>query len=213
MSEENKPTIYFVQTGRLRTKMIRASYKTEVVLKAAYEKLQQELDDLKSGALHTCHTNCNRVECVQRREIEKLRQELESVKAELQAALKENIDMKSTKLRERHAFHECKACKGSGLSFSAEIAAPVLVPCELDCLARKEIEQNYRYTLTSKIESELAAEKAKSKKLVEALEKIAQINGLKYLSIEKWPIEELITTIMYDTNIAKQALAEYRGQK
>lgn len=48
-----------------------------------------------------------------------------------------------TQLLKLQTIHACKYCKGTGLSFTAEVAAPVLVPCEGNCQARKEIEQAY----------------------------------------------------------------------
>lgn len=37
------------------------------------ERLRQHIDDNAAQSIHTCHDQCQRIECVQRREIERLR--------------------------------------------------------------------------------------------------------------------------------------------
>ena len=46
-----------------------------VIEYSAYEKLQKRVDELEASKIHTCHDDCQRIECVQRRKIEELEAE------------------------------------------------------------------------------------------------------------------------------------------
>ncbi len=45
--------------------------------KSAYDKLKAEVRRLETNSVHTCHDECPRLACVQRRRIEELEAELE----------------------------------------------------------------------------------------------------------------------------------------
>ena len=51
----------------------------------AIEALTAEIERLTYDSIHTCHDNCPRLPCVQRREIEGLRAEIRRLMSELQA--------------------------------------------------------------------------------------------------------------------------------
>ena len=46
-------------------------------LYAENKRLQTELDNEQASGIHTCNAHCQRVECVQRKEIERLRDALD----------------------------------------------------------------------------------------------------------------------------------------
>jgi HAMP domain-containing protein len=51
----------------------------------AIEALQAEVERLTYDGIHTCHDDCPRLPCVQRREIEALQAEVRHLMSELQA--------------------------------------------------------------------------------------------------------------------------------
>ena len=62
---------------RLRRKTVAGQpvFPTPLDIEAAneIERLRQLIEDIDASGIHSCHDRCQRVECVQRREIERLR--------------------------------------------------------------------------------------------------------------------------------------------
>lgn len=52
-----------------------------IVLAAEVERLRAEVQRLDIAGIHSCHDDCQKLPCVQRREIERLRAELRAAKA------------------------------------------------------------------------------------------------------------------------------------
>jgi uncharacterized small protein (DUF1192 family) len=55
------------------------------------ERLRAEVQRLDIAGIHSCHDDCQKLPCVQRREIDRLRAELAAAKAELEKLVKETI--------------------------------------------------------------------------------------------------------------------------
>jgi uncharacterized protein YdcH (DUF465 family) len=65
-------------------------YKPELDAKdAEIERLREDLNNAQARGIHTCHDQCQRVECVQRREIERLRAGLRVTNLALRLAAEE----------------------------------------------------------------------------------------------------------------------------
>lgn len=50
---------------------------------AEIERQRQLIEDIDASGIHSCHDRCQRLECVQRREIERLRRERDELRAAL----------------------------------------------------------------------------------------------------------------------------------
>ena len=102
-----------------------------VIEYSAYEKLQKRVDELEASKIHTCHDDCQRIECVQRRKIEELEVELQCAKAHAEVmehkatrvnAMLRDRDSENKKLREalRRIRHHVIGFKSNG-----EILQPI----------------------------------------------------------------------------------------
>ena len=54
---------------------MRSDTSIHVIECSAYEKLQKRVEELEASQIHTCHDDCQRLECAQRRKIEGLEAE------------------------------------------------------------------------------------------------------------------------------------------
>jgi HAMP domain-containing protein len=83
MSEE---LVKRLHQGRIDKKGIRrAPNKVQREAADAIEALQAEIERLTFDGIHTCHDDCPRLPCVQRREIEGLQAQVRHLMNELQA--------------------------------------------------------------------------------------------------------------------------------
>lgn len=79
------------------------NYKLE--LKGYIEGYQLAQAEISTNSVHTCHDQCRRLACVQRREIEKLKAEIEKLKNELASQKSWNEDL----LNKNDELEELKA--------------------------------------------------------------------------------------------------------
>jgi len=60
-----------------KQQLIECNEVTFQAMEEKIEKQQEEIDNLSAGTIHSCSEACQRVECVQRREIERLKTQID----------------------------------------------------------------------------------------------------------------------------------------
>lgn len=82
---------------------------------------------------------------------------------------------------------------------------------ELDTVIKIGVEGQRE--VNRKLSVEIAKLKEQNAILIEALKNVSETKGLDLISIGLWPIQELINTIDYDTQIATEALKKIEELK